>query len=108
MPEYIAIQEGRSLFGSDPQNYNDIRPPYPEQVYEFLPTTEALRSNASTLEIGVGNVLAMRRLLGFGANPLTIIEPDARFVPLLMSISKLSMTEVHFITESFEEAVLPK
>ena len=108
MPEYIDLQEGRTLFGSDPQNYNDIRPPYPEQVYEFLLSTGALRSNISTLEIGAGNGLATRRLLDFGANPLTIIEPDTRFAPLLMSISKLYKAEFHFITESFEEASLPR
>ncbi|HEU0292853.1 MAG TPA: methyltransferase domain-containing protein [Anaerolineales bacterium] len=108
MPEYIDPQEGRTLFGSDPQNYNDIRPPYPEQVYEFLLSTGALRSNTATLEIGAGNGLATRRLLDCGANPLTIIEPDTRFAPLLMSISKLYKAEFHFITESFEEAALPR
>ena len=51
MPGFIDAQEGRALFGSDPRNYNDIRPPYPEQLYEFLLTTGALRANTSTLEI---------------------------------------------------------
>jgi len=83
MPGCIDTQEGRSLFGADPRNYNDIRPSYPEQIYEFLLTTGALRSDITTLEIGAGNGLATRRLLDFGVNPLTVIEPDTRFTLVL-------------------------
>src|SRR5438132_3410312 len=107
MPGCIDAQEGRALFGADPRNYNDIRPPYPEQLYEFLRTTGALRANTSTLEIGAGNGLATRRLLDFGANPLTVVEPDTHFAPLLMSLSKLYKAELRVIAESFEEATLP-
>lgn len=108
MPEFIDEHEGRDLFGSDPRNYNEIRPPYPEQIYEFLLTTGALRANTSTLEIGAGNGLATRRLLDFGANPLTVVEPDKRFSPLLRSIVKLYKAEIHCIAASFEEAALPR
>ncbi len=107
MPGRIDEQEGRALFGADPLNYNEIRPPYPEQLYEFLLTTGALRANNSTLEIGAGNGLATRRLLDFGVNPLTVIEPDPRFAPMLTSMARLYKAEVRCITESFEEAVLP-
>lgn len=107
MPGFIDAQEGRALFGSDPRNYNDIRPPYPEQIYDFLLTTGALRANTSTLEIGAGNGLATRRLLDFGANPLTVVEPDTRFAPLLMSLSKLYKAKLRIIAASFEEAALP-
>ena len=107
MPGFIDAQEGRALFGSDPRNYNDIRPPYPEQLYEFLLTTGALRANTSTLEVGAGNGLATRRLLDCGAHPLTAVEPDTRFAPLLMSLSKLYKAELRFIAASFEDAVLP-
>ncbi|MBA3028675.1 MAG: SAM-dependent methyltransferase, partial [Desulfobacteraceae bacterium] len=44
MPEIIDRKEGRGLFGADPNNYNEIRPPYPEQIYEFLLTTGALHA----------------------------------------------------------------
>lgn len=54
MPEFIDWREGRHIFGSDPRNYNEIRPPYPEQVYEFLRGMGALHANTSTLEIGAG------------------------------------------------------
>jgi hypothetical protein len=71
-------------------------------------TTGALRSNTSTLEIGAGNGLATRRLLDFGANPLTIVEPDKRFSPLLTSIAKLYKADLRFIEASFEDAELPR
>jgi SAM-dependent methyltransferase len=107
MPGCIDEQEGRALFGADPLNYDEIRPPYPEQIYEFLLTTGALRANRSTLEIGAGTGLATRRLLDFGVNPLAVIEPDPRFIPMLTSLARLYKAEVRCITESFEEAVLP-
>jgi len=108
IPELIDVKEGRTLFGSDPQNYNEIRPPYPEQIYEFLLTAGALRTNASTLEIGAGNGLATRRLLDFGANPMTIVEPDQRFSPLLASLAAAYEADVQVIAASFEEAALPR
>jgi len=108
MPGCIDAQEGRTLFGADPHNYNEIRPPYPEQVYEFLLSTGALRANISTLEIGAGNGLATRRLLDLGVHPLTVIEPDPRFAPLLVSIGVLYKAEICFMEASFEEAELPR
>lgn len=106
-PDRIAEQEGRVLFGADPHNYDAIRPPYPEQIYEFLLTTGAVRPHAATLEIGAGSGLATRRLLDFGVNPLTIIEPDSRFAPLLAAIAHQYQSEIHLLETSFEEAELP-
>jgi SAM-dependent methyltransferase len=108
MPGCIDTQESRALFGVDPRNYNEIRPPYPEQLYEFLVTTGALRANTSTLEIGAGNGLATRRLIDYGANPLTVVEPDTRFAPLLLALAKLYKAELCLIAESFEEAALTR
>lgn len=106
MTGFINEQEGRMLFGANPNSYNDVRPPYPEQVYQFLISNNAIRSNTQTLEIGPGNGLATRRLLDLGANPLTLVEPDKRFSPLLTSLSKSYDAEVHLIEESFEDTRL--
>ncbi len=107
MPDAIAPQEGRALFGADVQSYDEIRPPYPEQLYAFLLSTCALRANSATLEIGAGNGLATRRLLAFGANPLTALEPDPRFAPLLRAIAAASTADFQLIHTAFEEAALP-
>lgn len=107
MAGHIDKAEGRTLFGADPDNYNAIRPPYPEQIEQFLLSTGALYVNAATLEIGAGNGLATRRLLALGAQPLTVIEPDRRFAPLLAAIATLHKTAIRCIHTSFEEAELP-
>jgi SAM-dependent methyltransferase len=108
MSECIDAQEGRALFGADPYNYHAIRPPYPEQIYAFLLTTGALRANTATLEIGAGNGLATRRLLDCGAHPVTVVEPDTRFLPLLTSLAQSYQAEIRVIAASFEEAALPR
>ena len=105
-PRSIAPQQGRALFGGDVQRYNAVRPPYPEELYAFLQATGALHANCTTLEIGAGNGLATRRLLEFGANPLTALEPDPRFAPLLQSIASAANVEFQLIHSAFEEAVL--
>lgn len=107
MPEAINEHEGRLLFGGDPHNYDAVRPPYPDQVYDFLQATGALRHTVATLELGAGNGLATRRLLELGADPLTVLEPDARFAPLLTSLTGAHAGQVHVIPTSFEEVELP-
>lgn len=108
MTKTIDTQEGRALFGADPQNYNDIRPPYPEPIYQFLLHTGAIHADTSTLEIGAGNGLASRRLLALGADPLTLIEPDARFTPMLAELSTGHRADIHIVTAAFEDAALPR
>jgi SAM-dependent methyltransferase len=107
MSDSINEQEGRALFGSDPANYDAIRPPYPEQVYEFLQATGALRHTVATLEIGAGNGLATRRLLRLGADPLTVLEPDGRFLNLLTSLAANHAGRFRVLQASFEDAELP-
>ncbi len=107
MPEAINEHEGRALFGSDPTNYDAIRPPYPDQVYDFLQTTGALRPTVTTLELGAGTGLATRKLLERGADPLTVLEPDARFAPFLTSLAATHRGHVQVLHTSFEDAALP-
>lgn len=107
MTNPIAPQEGRGLFGADPKSYDEIRPPYPEQLYAFLVSTGALHANTATIEIGAGNGLATRRLLELGANPLTAIEPDRGFAPLLHSLAAATKAEFHILHTAFEETALP-
>ena len=79
MPEHIKLNEGRRLFGLNPQGYEDARPDYPLWIFDHLRTCGALTDSTPTLEIGAGTGKATRHLIEYGANPLTIIEPDARF-----------------------------
>src|SRR4051794_1152307 len=106
-PDCFDAREGRALFGSDPQRYDDIRPPYPEQVYEPLLAAGALGAGTVALEIGAGSGLATRRLLEAGASPVTVVEPDARFMRLLTALARSFPAEFRVVTAPFEDAALP-
>jgi SAM-dependent methyltransferase len=102
----IDPSEGRALFGLNPEGYDAVRPDYPAWIYQRLRDTGALADGSATLEIGAGSGLATRQLLVHGANPLTLIEPDARFAPLLQSIIDDSNAHCRLIGQSFEDAPL--
>lgn len=106
MPEHINLNEGRQLFGLNPQGYEDARPDYPLWLFEYLQQRGALIKGTPTLEIGAGTGKATRHLLNYGANPLTIIEPDVRFAPLLGTLADASPATCHIIHESFEDVLL--
>jgi SAM-dependent methyltransferase len=79
----IAREFGRQAFGLDPAAYHRSRPGYPEWVYQTLCSQCGLHRGAITLEIGAGTGTATRRLLDLGADPLIVIEPDARLADFL-------------------------
>lgn len=99
----ISEREGRLAFGHNPIGYDAVRPPYPEAVFAVLREQGALFSGATTLEIGAGNGLATGRLLALGATPLTVLEPDRRFAPLLQALPKPVQGDYQIIHHAFEE-----
>lgn len=102
----FSEKEGRNLFGLNVAGYNDVRPPYPAWMFDALINQKALFSGAATLEIGAGNGLATGQLVKFGLSPLTVLEPDSRFSPLLHSVLKASGCDYQIRHETFEEADL--
>lgn len=98
--------EGRLAFGHNPIGYDEVRPPIPRSSFLVAPGAGRLFPGAATLEIGAGNGLATRRLLALGANPLTVLEPDSRFAPLLQSLPKPAECDYHIIHRAFEEVQL--
>ena len=107
MPDVIDRSEGRRLFGLDPSGYCDARPDYPDAIYRTLVERGAIRSGTATLEIGAGPGLATRRLIELGANPLTVVEPDARFMSSLASLGAAPFS-LHVVAAAFEDASLPR
>lgn len=99
----IDEKEGRTLFGLNVAGYDDARPPYPIWMFDALVSQKAVFVGAATLEIGAGNGLATGQLVQCGVSPLTLLEPDERFAPLLWSIVK-NTREVRILHESFEAA----
>lgn len=107
MTEQIAREEGRRLFGLNPEGYDDARPDYPEWIFEGLRDHGSLAPGAATLEIGPGTGRATRRLLDHGAGPLTLVEPDVRFREMLEAVVATASAPCELIFESFEDARLP-
>lgn len=106
MPDRIDREEGRRLFGLNPQGYDDARPDYPAWIYERLRDGRALVPGTATLEIGAGGGRATKQLLEYGANPLTIIEPDKRFATSLESVLDEYESDYRLIWQSFEDVQL--
>ena len=105
--ERIPREEGRRLFGADPDAYDAARPPYPDWIFESLRASGALFAGAATLEIGPGSGTPTRRLLEHGIRPLTLIEPDDRLAGVLLKRILPGNDHCELRTESFEEADLP-
>jgi SAM-dependent methyltransferase len=106
MADRIHRSEGRNLFGLDPQGYDASRPDYPDWIFEELSTSRALFEGAATVEIGPGTGLATRRLIEFGASPITLIEPDERFAHMLSLATANGRGTFTVLHESFEQAPL--
>ena len=97
--------EGRRLFGLDPDGYRAGRPDYPEAVYETLALRCGLGAAARILEIGPGTGLVTQRLLGAGAH-VTAIEPDPSMVSYLRQA--MDSSELDVVPSSLEEAEIAR
>lgn len=106
MIDHIDRTEGQRLFGADPEAYDDVRPGYPDWIFQSLLSTDALYDGAETLEIGPGSGTATRRLLELGSDPITLVEPDGRFAASLERVSQTHSAPCSILHQSFEEAEL--
>ena len=100
---HISREEGRRLFGSDPESYDRGRPGHPRRVYDVLVETCGLGPASRVLEIGPGTGQATRRLLELGAD-VTAVEPDPALAAYLTSAMRSSLVVRN---ESLEEVELP-
>lgn len=100
----IGREEGRRVFGSDPDAYDRARPGHAERVYEVLVERCGLGPGSAVLEVGPGTGQATRRLLELGADPLVALEPDPALAEHLVR-SLGDRVDVRVTT--LEEADLP-
>ncbi len=61
----------------------------------------------ATLEIGAGPGSATRRLIELGANPISVVEPDRRFAPMLTALRETTGADLSLISDAFEDVSLP-
>ena len=101
----VECEDGRRLFGLDPAAYARGRPGYPAELFEILVERCGLAPGTPTLEIGPGAGQATAELLARGANPLTVVEPDAR---LAAYIAERFGDGVRVTNAAFEDASLDR
>jgi SAM-dependent methyltransferase len=106
MVRSIDRRRGRRLFGSDAEEYDRVRPGYPEAVYRTLIDRCGLGPGTSVFEIGAGTGKASQELLRRGADPLTVIEPDPRLARFLRRALARWKGRVRVIVAPFEEVDL--
>ncbi|MCI0580958.1 MAG: class I SAM-dependent methyltransferase [Chloroflexi bacterium] len=102
----IQREEGRRLFGGDVVSYASYRPPYPDKVFALLQEEGGLYPGCHTLEVGAGPGLATSRLLELGADPMVIVEPDARFNHSLQQIGRSFNSTIKILNQTFESVAL--
>ncbi len=99
----LQRDEGRRLFGLDPDGYAAGRPDYPDEVYETLRRPCGLTAGSRVLEIGPGTGLVTRRLLAEGAD-VVAVEPDPSMAAFLRQLT--TGTDLQIVVAPFEEAQL--
>ena len=97
----LQRDEGRVLFGRDPQGYETGRPDYPERVYQILLARCGLRPGSRILEIGPGTGLVTKHLLEAGGS-VTAVEPDPGLADYLAG----RYPAVEVVPATIEEAAL--
>ncbi|HQB76542.1 MAG TPA: class I SAM-dependent methyltransferase [bacterium] len=79
------ILQGEKMFDASfdifANNYDDVRPGYPTQMYEDIRNIGAISEKSSLLEIGVGSGIATVELAKFGCRIIGI-EPGANLVTI--------------------------
>jgi SAM-dependent methyltransferase len=102
----IAPDQGRKLFGLNPEGYDRIRPDYPDALYGAIRKQCEPIDGRSVLEVGAGTGIATRRLLEWRCASLVALEPDLRFKPQLDRLSQQHSGRLEVRYQSFEDARL--
>jgi len=64
----------------------DIRPGYPQELYEAIGKYKTLDSHSTILEIGAGNGIASQEIYNMWGSKLTLLEPGRNFYEALTRI----------------------
>jgi SAM-dependent methyltransferase len=89
-------------FDSNHLSYNNIRPGYPEEIYQTISEYKAFDEDSNILEIGAGNGIASQEIYERWKPTLTLIEPGNNFCELLRKQFN-GIDEIKIIHTTFEE-----
>jgi SAM-dependent methyltransferase len=95
------IEEKAIHFDKNYKLYDNIRPGYPNEIYEIISKYIPLDKNSNILEIGAGNGVASYEINNKWQPNLTLLEPGVNFCELLQLKFKNS-NNVKIINSTFE------
>jgi SAM-dependent methyltransferase len=76
-------EEKTLYFNNNAKIYDDIRPGYPDEVYEIISKHKIFNKNSNILEIGAGNGMASLEIYNKWSPKLALIEPGNILCELL-------------------------
>src|SRR5262245_21898001 len=96
----------RDVFNKQARNYNEVRPTYPDTLFEVLVARANLATHARLLEIGPGTGQATLPLAKRGFN-ITGIELGEQLAQVARE-ELINHKNVEILTGSFEDTELPE
>jgi SAM-dependent methyltransferase len=102
---------GAASFGHDPALYDDARPAYPSELFDWLKQHGRLGPQSDCFEIGAGTGHATLPLLALPVGSVLAIEPDHALAGLLqtkgaenprLSIAQATFEETSLAPEAFD------
>jgi SAM-dependent methyltransferase len=94
------------LFDQVASLYNEVRPRYPQELFEDLARTTTLAPGAKAIEVGAGTGQATKPMAMRGYEILCV-EPGPRLASLLAQ-EMSNFPNVRILTTWFEDAILPE
>jgi len=96
------MEEKANHFDINSQIYNNVRPGYPNEIYDIISTYKDFDNNSSILEIGAGNGIASQEIYNKWQPKLTLIEPGNNFYGLLYNKFK-NINNIKIENTTFEQ-----
>jgi SAM-dependent methyltransferase len=97
-----TMEERAIHFNKNYKIYDNIRPGYPNEIYEIISKYRSFDKNSDILEIGAGNGVASNEINNKWQANLTLLEPGGNFCELLQ-LKFRNNNNVKIINLSFEK-----
>ena len=89
-------------FDENSEIYNNVRPGYPQEIYETISKHIILNKNSRILEIGAGNGIASQEIYNNWQSNMVLLEPGGKLYELLYRRFK-NNKDIEVRNEYFEQ-----
>lgn len=89
------------LFESNASQYNEVRPGYPQQIYEYIAKYKTFGEGSLILELGSGQGVATQEISDYWKPNILAIEPGSALCEIAIARLK-KYSKVKIINTSFE------